>query len=124
MDPVQERIEHRAYDLYLKRGKIPGFHEEDWACAEKEILAEIEQGEKIDTHLQETGNPDQTILSGKDNHVPLQNKTELPEESAILEEIREARLSGVGPTSPARPASRSKKLPGIEVQRVQSKNRN
>ena len=48
MESIQERIEHRAYDLYLKRGKIPGFHEEDWAQAEKEIAAEIEAGKKAE----------------------------------------------------------------------------
>ena len=48
MESIQERIEHRAYDLYLKRCKIPGFHEEDWAQAEKEIAAEIEAGKKTE----------------------------------------------------------------------------
>ena len=52
MDSIQERIEHRAYDLYLKRGKIPGFHEEDWNQAEKEVLAEVEAVKKAEARRQ------------------------------------------------------------------------
>ena len=46
MDSMKEMIEQRAYALYLRRGKIPGFHEEDWQQAERELLSEIEARKK------------------------------------------------------------------------------
>jgi hypothetical protein len=52
MESLHEKIQHRAYDLYLKRGKISGFHEEDWNQAKKEVLAEIEAGKKAEARRQ------------------------------------------------------------------------
>lgn len=40
---LDERIRHRAYELFEKRGRREGFHDEDWAQAEAEILAEFER---------------------------------------------------------------------------------
>ena len=34
----EERVRRRAYELYEKRGKTDGQHEDDWHTAEKEIL--------------------------------------------------------------------------------------
>lgn len=34
---LQERIRQRAYELYEKRGRDVGRHEEDWAHAEEQI---------------------------------------------------------------------------------------
>lgn len=36
---IEEEIRQRAYELYEKRGRREGFHEEDWTHAETEILA-------------------------------------------------------------------------------------
>ncbi len=122
MDPVQERIEHRAYDLYLKRGKVPGFHEEDWACAEKEILAEIGQNGNIDKIFQEPGNSYHLEQSGNFEPAFSQDESVQPGEPAIIEKSGEMPLAIAGPALPVRPSSRSRKLPGNEVRRAQNKN--
>ncbi|MGO9577664.1 MAG: DUF2934 domain-containing protein [Terriglobales bacterium] len=36
--PSQDRIRVRAYELYQNRGGEPGRDEQDWLCAEQEIL--------------------------------------------------------------------------------------
>lgn len=36
---VQAEIRQRAYELYERRGRTPGFEEEDWLTAEREVLA-------------------------------------------------------------------------------------
>jgi Protein of unknown function (DUF2934) len=36
---IEEEIRQRAYELYEERGRHEGFHEEDWARAETEVLA-------------------------------------------------------------------------------------
>jgi|GEM_PF-2472034 hypothetical protein len=40
---LKNRIEKRAYELFLHRGAQPGHHFDDWVKAEKEVLAEIEK---------------------------------------------------------------------------------
>ena len=35
---TQDQIRHRAYEIYLRRGAVPGHPEQDWAQAEGEIL--------------------------------------------------------------------------------------
>jgi hypothetical protein len=37
--PPQDRIRERAYELYERRGREPGQHEQDWLQAEREILS-------------------------------------------------------------------------------------
>ncbi len=37
--PTHEEIARRSYELYLERGAIDGFHEQDWLQAEAELLA-------------------------------------------------------------------------------------
>jgi|WetSurMetagenome_2_1015567.scaffolds.fasta_scaffold501284_1 hypothetical protein len=44
-ESLKKKIELRAYQLFLKRGGAHGYHVQDWARAEKEILAE-ESGAK------------------------------------------------------------------------------
>ncbi|MBA3855449.1 MAG: hypothetical protein C0507_00950 [Cyanobacteria bacterium PR.3.49] len=40
--PVRyETICQRAYDLYLQRGCVHGYHVEDWLAAEKELVEEL-----------------------------------------------------------------------------------
>ena len=34
---LQEQIQLRAYELYEDRGRVHGYHEEDWINAEREI---------------------------------------------------------------------------------------
>ena len=36
---LEEEIRRRAYELYELRGREDGFAEEDWARAEREVLA-------------------------------------------------------------------------------------
>jgi hypothetical protein len=36
---VEEEIRFRAYELFEQRGRHEGFHNEDWARAEAEVLA-------------------------------------------------------------------------------------
>jgi hypothetical protein len=36
---IQEEIRIRAYELFEERGRQEGFHDEDWARAEAEVLA-------------------------------------------------------------------------------------
>jgi hypothetical protein len=44
-ESLRKKIEARAFHLFLKRGGVHGYHLEDWAKAEKEVLAE-EGGQK------------------------------------------------------------------------------
>jgi hypothetical protein len=37
MATMREIIEQRAYELFMKRGGVHGYHMEDWLQAEKEI---------------------------------------------------------------------------------------
>jgi hypothetical protein len=46
-ESLKKKIEIRAYQLFLKRGGAHGYHVQDWAKAEKEILAE-ESGARND----------------------------------------------------------------------------
>jgi hypothetical protein len=39
-DAIRKKVEQRAYELFLKRGGIHGYAIEDWAKAEKEVMAE------------------------------------------------------------------------------------
>jgi hypothetical protein len=36
--PSQEKIRERAYELYERRGRKSGQDEQDWLCAEQEIV--------------------------------------------------------------------------------------
>ena len=36
-DPTHEEIAARAYELYLARGSLDGYSEEDWLMAEAEL---------------------------------------------------------------------------------------
>ena len=36
---IEEEIRIRAYELFEERGRQEGFHDEDWARAEAEVLA-------------------------------------------------------------------------------------
>ncbi len=38
--PTHEQIAKRSYELYLERGSVHGFHEQDWLQAEAELLAQ------------------------------------------------------------------------------------
>jgi hypothetical protein len=40
---VHEEIRRRAYQLYEERGRLHGFHHDDWARAEREILSRFER---------------------------------------------------------------------------------
>jgi hypothetical protein len=41
---LRNKIEKRAYEIFLHRGAQPGHHFDDWVKAEKEIMAEISKG--------------------------------------------------------------------------------
>ena len=36
---LESEIRLRAYELYVQRGSLAGFEEEDWLTAEREVLA-------------------------------------------------------------------------------------
>jgi Protein of unknown function (DUF2934) len=36
-EPATKEIEHRAYELYLARGEVHGFDQDDWLQAEREL---------------------------------------------------------------------------------------
>jgi hypothetical protein len=40
---VYEEIRRRAYELYEERGRQHGFHHDDWARAEREVLSRFER---------------------------------------------------------------------------------
>ena len=44
LEYLLERIQQRAYELYEERGQVDGYHDEDWARAEKEILQQFGPG--------------------------------------------------------------------------------
>ncbi len=35
---IEDEIRQRAYQLYEQRGRLPGFEDQDWLEAEREIL--------------------------------------------------------------------------------------
>jgi Protein of unknown function (DUF2934) len=40
---LQEQIRARAYELYEARGRQEGFHDQDWAQAEAEVLSRYQR---------------------------------------------------------------------------------
>ena len=36
-EPAREEIERRAYELYLARGEVRGYDQDDWLQAEREL---------------------------------------------------------------------------------------
>ena len=42
---LRNKIEKRAYEIFLHRGAQPGHHFDDWVKAEKEIMAEMSKGQ-------------------------------------------------------------------------------
>jgi hypothetical protein len=40
---MKNSIEKRAYELFLERGGVHGYHIEDWLRAEKEIRAQLKK---------------------------------------------------------------------------------
>jgi hypothetical protein len=36
-EPPREEIERRAYELFVARGEVPGFDQDDWLQAEREL---------------------------------------------------------------------------------------
>jgi len=36
-EPAREEIERRAYELYLARGEVQGYDQDDWLQAEREL---------------------------------------------------------------------------------------
>jgi len=47
-DSLKEKIEKRAYELFLKRGGIHGYAMQDWAQAEKELSAAAKAPKKAE----------------------------------------------------------------------------
>jgi len=43
LESLRQQIQDRAYQLYLDRGKIDGFQEQDWLQAEDEVVNAIVQ---------------------------------------------------------------------------------
>jgi hypothetical protein len=40
---MEEEVRHRAYELYEKRGRQEGFHQEDWIRAEEEVRSRYQR---------------------------------------------------------------------------------
>jgi hypothetical protein len=40
-ETTRKKIEQRAYEIFVKRGRKPGDEKSDWDQAEKEIMAEL-----------------------------------------------------------------------------------
>jgi hypothetical protein len=40
---LDEEIRKRAYELYVQRGFVSGYENEDWLTAEREVLARYQQ---------------------------------------------------------------------------------
>jgi len=53
VQPPQEAIARRAYELFLQRGSVPGYELDDWLQAEAELTAEAAKGSIADS--QDTG---------------------------------------------------------------------
>ena len=49
MASMREMIEQRAYELFIKRGGVHGYHMEDWLHAEKEIAAGTAESTTVET---------------------------------------------------------------------------
>jgi hypothetical protein len=43
----KEMITKKAYELYVKRGKLAGHETEDWLAAEKIVDREIQEGQNL-----------------------------------------------------------------------------
>ena len=41
-ESTRDRIARRAYELYQRRGRAPGFDADDWYAAERELLADAQ----------------------------------------------------------------------------------
>lgn len=39
LPPSHDEIAKRSYELYLQRGAVDGYHEQDWLQAEAELLS-------------------------------------------------------------------------------------
>jgi hypothetical protein len=44
--PLEERIRHRAYELYVERGNQSGSEVDDWLQAEAEIRSAVETSDE------------------------------------------------------------------------------
>ena len=67
MGSIREMIEKRAYELFLKRGGVHGYHMEDWMQAERESLAEAGGNRKTEVR--------QPVVPGKGTAAPVPKQT-------------------------------------------------
>ena len=63
MDSVKEKIEKRAYHLFMKRGGLHGYHVQDWHQAEKEVMAELEASKKIEVKKVQSEKPAPVVVA-------------------------------------------------------------
>lgn len=73
MESFKKKVEKRAYELFLARGGVDGYHIQDWNQAEKEIREEEKkaaEAEKKAKPTKETQKPE-----------PVHQKTVTPEKS-------------------------------------------
>jgi len=68
---IREKIERRAYEIFLSRGGAHGSHEGDWERAEKEIMDELNH-KKTANKIQEleTKEPSPTSQTDLEHVVP------------------------------------------------------
>jgi Protein of unknown function (DUF2934) len=72
MESLQQKIQQRAYDLFLQRGGQPGHAMEDWVKAEKEIKTTNET-------KQSHGHPAEApVIENKNQPQPIQKEGPYP----------------------------------------------
>jgi hypothetical protein len=72
-ESLKKKIEARAYQLFLKRGGAHGYHHEDWARAEKEVMAE-ESGAKSVSAPKSPTQPQKTTQPTQPKKAPVTNR--------------------------------------------------
>lgn len=65
MGSLQERIAKRAYELFLARGGLHGYHIQDWAQAEKEIAEQDKLSKKKEEESKKSNKPEEKTSEEK-----------------------------------------------------------
>jgi hypothetical protein len=66
----RDKIESRAYELYVKRGAMHGYDVDDWLAAEQEFSQSIADGDGLDSSLTELGQNGTAELTQDANGTP------------------------------------------------------
>jgi hypothetical protein len=81
---IREKIERRAYEIFLSRGGDHGSHEDDWERAEKEIMDELSNKKTANKIQQiEIEEPSPTSETDLEHVVPEVKETKSKREANI-----------------------------------------